>query len=70
MTDNNKKVINFYYEMVTELNINSGILRDIIQELNMGLIQKRIFLKKINIIYNSELKVQHSKMEDIQKKAK
>lgn len=56
--------------MVTELNINSGILRDIIQELNMGLIQKRIFLKKINIIYNSELKVQHSKMEDIQKKAK
>jgi len=70
LTDNNKKVINFYYEMVTELNINSGILRDIIQELNMGLIQKRIFLKKINIIYNSELKVQHSKMEDIQKKAK
>ena len=71
MTEGNRFVLEFYLNCVTTLNIESGILRDLINELKYKGYEKMLFMKKLEMIRTAYQNVSIKKNErDNKKKGK
>jgi len=64
LSEHDYAVLGWFYENITDFNQEFGVVPYLIQELKLSGFDKKLFLQKINLIYQSQLRTGKNKRED------